>query len=83
MRGVKIGNGVVIAAKSVVTKDIPAYAIIGGNPAKIIGYRFDEKIIKELEKIQWWNWTINKIEQKLNFFENNFTNETLNEFLQE
>lgn len=82
MRGVKIGNGVVIAAKSVVTKDIPAYSIIGGNPAKIIGYRFDEKIIKELEKIKWWNWPINKIEQNLNFFEENLTNEILNEFLQ-
>lgn len=82
MRGVNIGNGVVVAAKSVVTKDIPAYAIVGGNPAKIIGYRFKKKVIKELEKIQWWNWSITKIEKKLDFFEKNITIENLKQFSQ-
>ena len=52
---VTIGDGVVIGSGSVVTKDIPPYAIVAGNPAKILKYRFDEKQIDYLEKVQWWN----------------------------
>jgi len=55
LNGVKIGNGVIIAAGSVVTKDIPSYTIVGGVPAKIIKKRFDDKIISELIKLEWWN----------------------------
>jgi acetyltransferase-like isoleucine patch superfamily enzyme len=53
--GVHISDGAVVAAGSVVTKDIPPYAIVGGVPAKIIRYRFEEKDIKKLLKLQWWN----------------------------
>ena len=52
--GVKIGNGAVIGACSVVTKDVDPYAIVAGNPAVVIRYRFDESIIKALNKIEWW-----------------------------
>lgn len=53
MSGVTIEQGAIIAAGSVVTKDIPPYAIVGGNPAKIIKYRFSKEIVQEMKKIEW------------------------------
>ncbi|EJR45835.1 hypothetical protein IIM_05021 [Bacillus cereus VD107] len=61
MPGVKIGDGAIIATNSVVTKDIPPYSIVGGNPAKLIRYRFDEETIDILNIIKWWDWDIEKI----------------------
>jgi virginiamycin A acetyltransferase len=65
MPGVKIGNGAVIASKSVVTKDVPDYAIVGGNPAKIIRKRFDDATIARLQNIAWWDWPADKITDNL------------------
>ncbi len=56
MSGVTVGNGAVVAACAVVTKNVPPYAILGGNPARIIRYRFNEKTIKRLQEIRWWDW---------------------------
>jgi len=61
MGGVKIGNGAVIGANSVVAKDIPPYAITVGNPARVVKYRFNEETIKKLLAIKWWNWDLGKI----------------------
>ncbi|TAF65832.1 MAG: antibiotic acetyltransferase [Cytophagales bacterium] len=61
MPGINIGDGAIIATKSVVTQDVPPYAIVGGNPAKIIRKRFSETEIQELLAIQWWHWEIEKI----------------------
>ena len=61
MPGVKIGSGAIIASKSVVTNDVPAYAVVGGNPAKIIKQRFDDKTINALLSIAWWDWSNDKI----------------------
>ncbi|WP_277054452.1 Vat family streptogramin A O-acetyltransferase [Pseudoalteromonas marina] len=61
MPGVKIGSGAIIASKSVVTYDVPAYAVVGGNPAKIIKQRFDDKTIDALLSIAWWDWSNDKI----------------------
>ena len=61
MPAVKIGDGAIIAARSVVVKDVPPYAIVGGNPAKIIRNRFSDEIIDRLLQIQWWNWDYEKI----------------------
>jgi virginiamycin A acetyltransferase len=68
--GVKIGNGVVVGACSFVNKDIPDYAIVGGNPAKILKYRFKENEIERLNSLGWWNWD----EDKLKNVEKNFFN---------
>lgn len=53
-RAVTIGHGAVLAAASVVTKDVPPYAIVGGVPAKVIRYRFDEKLIGRFLRAEWW-----------------------------
>ncbi len=65
MPGVKIGDGAIIAAKSVVTKDIQPYTIVGGNPARVIRQRFPDKIVETLLEIAWWNWNIEKITRNL------------------
>ena len=55
-QGVRIGDGAVIAMESLVTKDVPPYAIVGGNPARLIRFRFDRDLVDELLAISWWNW---------------------------
>lgn len=54
LEGVTIGDGAVVAAGAIVTKDVPPYAIVGGVPAKIIKYRFDDETIKKLLELKWW-----------------------------
>ena len=65
---VKIGDGAVVGARSVVTSDVPAYAIVAGNPARIIRYRFTPEQIVKLERIAWWDWSDEKVEQCGNDF---------------
>lgn len=65
MSGVKIGNGAVIANNSHVVKDVAPYSIVGGNPARLIKYRFLENIIKKLLQIKWWEWEDSKINDNL------------------
>ncbi len=65
MPGVQIGNGAIVAARSVVVKDVPAYTIVGGNPAKPIKQRFSDEEIAILQDIRWWDWEIDKITRNL------------------
>lgn len=65
MAGVTIGDGAIIGTKALVTKDVEPYTIVGGTPAKFIRKRFDEETIEILQKIQWWNWEIEKIKKNI------------------
>lgn len=65
MPGIKIGHGSIVSACSVVTKDVPAYSIVGGNPAKVLKYRFTPEDVATLENIAWWDWPIEFITKNL------------------
>lgn len=65
MAGVHIGDGAIIAARAVVTKDVPPYTIVGGTPAKEIRKRFDAEVIEQLLIQKWWDWSTDKIHQCL------------------
>lgn len=62
--GAKIGNGVIAGAGSVITKDVPDYAVVAGVPAKILRFRYTPEQIDALNKIQWWNWTDDQIRER-------------------
>ena len=77
MAGVHIGDGAIIAARTVVTKDVPPYTIVGGTPAKEIRKRFDAEIIQQLLLLKWWNWSTDKIRQCLPYIAGGKLNELL------
>jgi len=68
LSGRKIGDGAVLAAGAMVTKDVPPYAIVGGNPARVLKYRFDEDSITRLLALKWWDWPREKIDRYLPLF---------------
>lgn len=63
-----IGDGAVVASDSVVVKNVPPYAIVGGNPAQIIKYRFEPEVIEGLQRIKWWDWSLDKIHDNFKYF---------------
>lgn len=70
MEGITIGDGAVIAAGAVVTKDVPPYAVVGGVPARVIKYRFNEEIINKLLEIKWWDKDQEWLKENVELFEN-------------
>lgn len=70
LNGVTIGDGAIIATGAIVVKDVPPYAIVGGVPAKLIKYRFDEEEISRLLELQWWNWSLEKLKKISENFDN-------------
>ncbi len=77
--GITIGNGAVIAAGAIVTNDVPDYAIAGGVPAKVIKFRFDEETVTKLLKMQWWNWS----EEKLKLSQSKFVSSDVKKMINE
>jgi virginiamycin A acetyltransferase len=63
--GVTVGDGAIIAAKAVVTGDVPPYAVMAGNPARVVRLRFPEATIDRLLKLRWWNWPVERITAQL------------------
>ena len=74
MAGVHIGNGAIIAARAVVTKDVPPYTIVGGVPARLIRKRFDEEVIRKLETLKWWDWSAEKIQRCFPYIRKGYIN---------
>ena len=67
--GVVVGRGSIISAGSVITKDVPRYSVVGGNPGMVLYNRFDSETIKRIEKLEWWNWTIEQIKTNEFYFD--------------
>jgi acetyltransferase-like isoleucine patch superfamily enzyme len=65
LSGVVIGDGAVIGAKAVVSSDVEPYAVVAGNPARIIGKRFDDESVRKLLEIRWWDWPDEKIKKHI------------------
>ena len=80
-RGIKIGNGAVIGANSVATKDVPPYTIVVGSPAKIIRYRFDESKIKLIEDSKWWTIPYSDAKKYFKIWKQNAKSIFLSQFL--
>lgn len=80
MPGVTIGDGVVIGSRALVTKDVPPYSIVGGNPAKVIKMRFTPEEIQMLKELSWWNWSPEKINEAMKFICNSDIEEFYNRY---
>lgn len=79
LSGVKIGDGAVIAARAVVTKNVDPYSIVGGNPARFIKKRFEDDLVEKLLDVEWWDWPIDKIRKYIDVLCSNNIEKFINE----
>ena len=70
LAGVKIGDGAIIGAHALVTKDVKPYSVVVGSPARHIKLRFEEKITEQLLELKWWNWDDDKLRKNIDLFNN-------------
>lgn len=70
LSGVRIGDGAIIGARALVTKDVPPYTVVGGVPAKELKQRFDPSTIQKLQQLQWWDWPYEKIQRGIPYLRN-------------
>lgn len=81
LQGLSIGDGAVIGAGSVVTKDVPSYAIVAGNPAKIMKYRFTDRMITKLLSLKWWNLPKDVLADNIACFQSELTEDQLDQLI--
>lgn len=82
MSGVTIGDGCIIGANALVTKDIPAYSVVGGVPAKLIKKRFDEELINKFVEMQWWDWDYESIYNAIPYLQSYNYDDLYNYYIQ-
>lgn len=82
MPGVTIGNGAIVGAGAVVTKNVPDYAIVAGVPAKVIKYRFKNEVIEELLKLRWWDWRRRVIARHIPLFQHPLSDEIIQKLVE-
>lgn len=80
MPGVSIGDGAIIGSRSLVTKDVPPYTVVGGNPAKILKIRFNESEINMLKELSWWNWPVEQINEAMEYICSNKIEDFYNKY---
>ena len=78
LSGVNVGDGAVIGSQAVVSKNVPPYAVVSGNPARLIKMRFDDETIERLLSIKWWNWPVEKIRKNIHLLCSNNLDDLFN-----